>query len=84
MQNISKDLNKESVHITNKDLDYDDILYGGWTKFSMEENVLPVNIVIWLNRLTTNISKDMLFAGQEVCLAKKPFAHDVMYSRLQA
>lgn len=46
MQNISKDLNKESVHITNKDLDYDDILYGGWKKFSMEENVLPVNIVI--------------------------------------
>ena len=46
MQNISKDLNKESVHITNKDLDCDDILYGGWTKFSMEENVLPVNIVI--------------------------------------
>ena len=84
MQNISKDLNKESVHITNKDLDCDDILYGGWTKFSMEENVLPVNIVIWLNRLTTNISKDMLFAGQEVRLAKKPFSHDVMYSRLQA
>ena len=46
MQNISKDLNKESVHITNKDLAYDDILYGGWTKFSMEENVLPVNIMI--------------------------------------
>ena len=46
MQNISKDLSKESVHITNKDLDYDDILNGGWTKFSMEENILPVNIVI--------------------------------------
>ena len=46
MQNISKDLSKESVHITNKDLDYDDILYGGWTKFSMEENILPVNTVI--------------------------------------
>ena len=46
MQNISKDLSKESVHITNKDLDYDDILYGGWAKFSMEENILPVNIVI--------------------------------------